>query len=69
MRYVVFNLTPVDFQPGTRFWNDDDNEPIGEPGWYYWFCEPGCLPTCEWPDGPFDTPDDAIEHAEERSNQ
>ena len=23
-----------------------------EPGWYYWYCEPGCLPNSE-PIGPF----------------
>lgn len=29
------------------------------PGWYYWFCFPGCLPDSD-PIGPFETEDEAI---------
>lgn len=32
---------------------DQDGEPM-EPGWYYWFCFPGCLPDSD-PIGPFDS--------------
>ena len=35
---------------------------IAEPGWYFWFCFPGCLPTSE-PEGPYKTEDDAVEEA------
>lgn len=31
----------------------DEGEAL-EPGWYYWFCMPGCLPDSE-PIGPFRT--------------
>jgi hypothetical protein len=31
-----------------------------EPGWYYWFCFPGCIPDSE-PTGPFQTQEEAIE--------
>lgn len=43
------------------------------PGWYYWYCFPGCLPDSE-PMGPFATEDEALADAqditddEERSN-
>ncbi len=33
-----------------------------EPGWFYWFCFPGCLPDSE-PMGPFDTEADALADA------
>ena len=32
---------------------------ITEPGWYYWFCQPGCLPDGD-PFGPFKTEKDAV---------
>lgn len=35
-----------------------------EPGWYYWFCFPGCLPDSE-PIGPFETEDEALADARE----
>ena len=63
--YEAFELVEDDFVPGTRYWNDEENEPIGEPGWYWWYCEPGCLPTCDQPHGPFDTEEQAITNAEE----
>ena len=37
---------------------DSDGEPMPE-GWYWWACQPGCLPDGD-PMGPFDTEDDAI---------
>ncbi len=33
-------------------------------GWYYWFCQPGCLPDSD-PIGPFVTEADAIADAEQ----
>lgn len=44
-------------QPGTCFWNPDDEGPIG-PGWFYWCCLPGCLPEGD-PIGPFKTQKEA----------
>jgi hypothetical protein len=34
-----------------------------EPGWYYWYLEPGCLPDTE-PLGPFDSEEEALANAE-----
>lgn len=34
-----------------------------EPGWYWWFCFPGCLPDGD-PVGPFDTEADALADAQ-----
>lgn len=33
-----------------------------EPGWYFWFCLPGCLPDSE-PYGPFPGKEEAIQEA------
>lgn len=35
---------------------------LAEPGWYYWFCFPGCMPDSD-PIGPFDTEEEALEDA------
>lgn len=35
-----------------------------EPGWYYWYCLPGCLPDSD-PIGPFDTEQEALDDARE----
>lgn len=34
-----------------------------EPGWYYWFCFPGCLPDSE-PMGPFESYEEALDDAQ-----
>lgn len=34
-----------------------------QPGWYYWFCFPGCLPDSE-PCGPYDSEAEAIADAQ-----
>jgi hypothetical protein len=44
------------------FWSDDLESDCGEllpPGWYYWWCLPGCMPDSD-PFGPFDSAEDAI---------
>ena len=61
----VFTVTADDCEPGTVFWNDDDDEPFS-PGFYWWSCLPGCLPYSD-PIGPFDTEQEAIDDARERS--
>ena len=38
------------------------NDEYNAPGWYYWFCFPGCLPDSD-PFGPFETEADAIAQA------
>ena len=37
-----------------------------EPGWYYWFCLPGCLPDSD-PYGPFDSYGAALDDARENA--
>lgn len=32
---------------------------LTEPGWYYWYCLPGCLPDGE-PEGPYETEAECI---------
>ena len=45
--------------------NADDDEPRS-PGWYYWYCFPGCLPEGDhW--GPYDTEEAAVEAMREES--
>lgn len=39
-------------------WYDEQNETFLEPGFYYWFCFPGCLPE-SGPHGPFTSEDEA----------
>ncbi len=42
-------------------------DPVGnvrEPGWYYWFCFPGCIPDSD-PIGPFETEAEALADARE----
>ena len=38
----------------------EDGLPPVEPGWYYWYCQPGCLPDSE-KFGPFATEAEAVE--------
>lgn len=45
----------------------DWDETIEEPGWYYWFCFPGCMPDSE-PFGPFESEQAAIDDAREQSS-
>ena len=57
------------------YWPDYGNHPNGSqiakdypllsvPGWYYWFCFPGCLPDSD-PVGPFDSEQEAIADAQD----
>lgn len=47
---------------------DEDGEPlpgqnVNEAGWYYWYCQIGCLPDSE-PEGPFETEEEATAEAQ-----
>ena len=42
-------------------------EPL-EPGWYYWYCFPGCLPDSD-PFGPFESEETAIEAVREENEE
>ena len=57
----IFEVTHSECEPGTAFWNDDDDEPTGA-GWYWWTCSPGCLPDSD-PFGPFETEQEARDDA------
>jgi hypothetical protein len=41
---------------------DGTKVPLLQRGWFYWFCEPGCLPDSE-PFGPFSTFEEADDDA------
>ena len=42
--------------------NDGTKVPLNQTGWFYWFCQPGCLPDSE-PFGPFSTAEEAEDDA------
>ncbi|HXU02811.1 MAG TPA: hypothetical protein VN903_17720 [Polyangia bacterium] len=56
----VFHMTAADLK--AKGWTEEYDAENTSPGWYYWFCFPGCLPDSE-PFGPFDTKDEALEDA------
>ena len=51
----VFHSSDYDLQ---QMWGENINAHF-TPGYYYWFCFPGCLPDSD-PYGPFETQEDAI---------
>lgn len=55
----VFHLSAADIKSGDM--RDDDGDRY-KPGWYFWFCFPGCIPDGA-PLGPYDTQDEAIASA------
>ena len=49
------------------FFSDEQVDADGEkldPGWFYWFCLPGCLPDSD-PFGPYSTADAALAAAQD----
>ena len=49
------------------FWTDYDHhvdEPDMQPGYYFWFCFPGCMPDSS-PEGPYETEEEAVEAAQD----
>jgi hypothetical protein len=54
----VFHI-PNDYQP-----EPEPGEEPYEPGVYYWYCSPGCLPDSE-PIGPFKSGEEALTDARE----
>lgn len=62
----IFYMSRKDMKgygPDSVWYLEDDNEYM-EPGWYYWFCFPGCLPDSD-PIGPFATKEEALADARE----
>lgn len=48
-------------------WFDEGEEKFLKPGWYYWFCFPGCMPESD-PIGPFTTYSKALADCRENAN-
>lgn len=48
----VFHHDESDAEPGSC-WIGETGNPLPS-GWYWWSCQPGCLPDGD-PNGPFDT--------------
>lgn len=51
MENLEIFFIPLSEQTADTCFVDEDGQPLGE-GWFYWFCEPGCLPSCD-PIGPY----------------
>lgn len=49
-------------QPDIETFTHEDEGPGLEPGWYWWSCFPGCLPSGD-PYGPFPTEQAALKDA------
>lgn len=44
-------------------WHADNGYPVGVRGWFWWVCQPGCIPDSDF-FGPFDTEAEAIADAQ-----
>jgi hypothetical protein len=53
-----------DIETFTHLDYEMDPEEYHGPGWYYWFCFPGCMPDGD-PVGPFETEEAALADARE----
>lgn len=60
----VFYVHALPRKAYDRIYAEPDTAFAGcEPGWYYWFYFPGCLPDSD-PIGPFKTSDEALAEAQ-----
>ncbi len=62
--YEVFYIDEIDAAENARLNGNGTNDFVDcviadTPGWYWWSCQPGCLPDGD-PCGPFDTEDEAL---------
>ena len=60
--FEVFAVSPLEAQYNNQNADHADEFTIFESGWYWWACQPDCLPDGE-ASGPFDTEADAIADA------
>ena len=61
----VFEVEPGGWSPSECVGDyDTDDQRELEPGYYYRFCFPGCLPDSD-PIGPFDTEEEALADAQQ----
>ena len=66
--YEVFYVGVEEFEdPEPDTWMEDHAQQCpakGLAGWYWWFCQPGCLPDSH-PVGPYSTEHEATQDVEE----
>jgi hypothetical protein len=60
----VFGVSQMEVNYNLANLDHADEYTITEPGWYWWWCFPGCLPDSD-PYGPFATEQEAIADAQE----
>ena len=60
-------LPDVEISHSSDYPVEADDEPL-EPGWYYWYCFPSCLPDSD-PIGPFESEEAAIEAVREENEE
>lgn len=60
----VFGVSQMEVNYNLANLDHADEYTITEPGWYWWWCFPGCLPDSD-PYGPFATEAEAIADAQE----
>ena len=60
----VFGVSQMEVNYNLANLDHADEYTITEPGWYWWWCFPGCLPDSD-PYGPFPTEQEAIADAQE----
>lgn len=65
----VFYLSKADAIAADGTYQDDDlnEQPVTEPGFYWHFCFPGCLPDSD-PNGPFQTKAEALADAQSNND-
>lgn len=63
--YALPNVETFYRKANESSWADENgNLHDNGPGWYYWFCFPGCMPDSD-PMGPFETEAEALADARE----
>lgn len=72
MTTEIFYVSAAEFEQAdhsTWMWDflNLGNQPSDLQGWYWWSCEPGCLPDGD-PDGPYPTRKEAEEAADSDSD-
>jgi hypothetical protein len=60
----VFYITPAQAANRVSNYDDGTSDDCTEPGWYFWYCFPGCMPDSE-PMGPYATEAEAVAAAQE----
>jgi hypothetical protein len=64
----VFYVSRMECNYNLQNMDHADEYTITEPGFYYWYCFPGCLPDSE-PIGPFNTEAEAVKNMMENNGE